>query len=66
VPKVRSRDGHPVSFRSALVPAYVRKIASLEAVLPWLYLKGISAGEMALAPARHGYLDPIGWTGIGA
>jgi transposase-like protein len=46
VPKVRSRDGEPVSFRSALVPPYVRKSASLEAALPWLYLKGISTGEM--------------------
>jgi putative transposase len=49
VPKVRSRDGNPVSFRSALVPPYVRKSASLEAALPWLYLKGISTGEMAPA-----------------
>lgn len=49
VPKVRSRDGRPVSFRSALVPPYVRKSASLEAALPWLYLKGISTGEMAPA-----------------
>jgi len=46
VPKIRSRDGQPVSFRSALVPPYVRKTASLEAALPWLYLKGISTGEM--------------------
>lgn len=46
VPKVRSRDGRPVSFRSALVPPYVRKTATLEAALPWLYLKGISSGEM--------------------
>ncbi len=49
VPKVRSRNGEPVSFRSALVPPYVRKTASLEAALPWLYLKGISTGEMAPA-----------------
>jgi transposase-like protein len=49
VPKVRSRDGKPVSFHSALVPPYVRKTARLEAALPWLYLKGISSGEMAPA-----------------
>lgn len=49
VPKVRSRDGEAVSFQSALVPPYVRKTASLEAALPWLYLKGISTGEMASA-----------------
>ena len=46
VPKVRSRQGEPVTFRSALVPPYVRKTRSLEAALPWLYLKGISTGEM--------------------
>ena len=34
VPKVRSRSGEPVRFRSALVPAYVRKRARLEAALP--------------------------------
>ncbi len=46
VPKVRSREGEAVTFRSALVPPYVRKTRSLEAALPWLYLKGISTGEM--------------------
>ena len=49
VPKVRSRRGNPVSFRSALVPPYVRKSASLEAALPWLDLNGTSTGEMAPA-----------------
>ena len=46
VPKVRSKTGKPVTFHSALVPPYVRKAKSLEAALPWLYLKGISTGEM--------------------
>lgn len=46
VPKVRSKDGKPVTFRSALVPPYVRKTRTLEAALPWLYLKGVSTGEM--------------------
>lgn len=46
VPKVRAKDGQPVSFRSVLVPPYVRKSRSLEAALPWLYLKGVSSGEM--------------------
>ena len=46
IPKVRSKSGKPVTFRSALVPPYVRKTKSLEAALPWLYLKGISSGEM--------------------
>jgi hypothetical protein len=46
IPKVRSKDGTPVTFRSALVPPYVRRTKTLEAALPWLYLKGISSGEM--------------------
>lgn len=49
VPKVRTKTGEPVTFRSALVPPYVRKTRSLEAALPWLYLKGISSGEMSEA-----------------
>lgn len=49
IPKVRSRSGKPVTFRSALVPPYVRKTRSLEAALPWLYLKGVSTGEMSEA-----------------
>jgi len=47
IPKVLSKNGHPVTFRSALVPPYVLRTKTLEAALPWLYLKGISSGEMA-------------------
>ena len=49
IPKVRSKNGKPVTFRSALVPPYVRKTRTLEAALPWLYLKGVSSGEMGAA-----------------
>ena len=49
IPKIRSRDGEPLTFRSALVPPYVRKTRSLEAALPWLYLKCVSTGEMGEA-----------------
>lgn len=49
IPKIRSKTGEPVTFRSALVPPYVRKTKSLEAALPWLYLKGVSSGEMESA-----------------
>lgn len=49
IPKVRAKTGEPVTFRSALVPPYVRKTKTLEAALPWLYLKGISSGEMGEA-----------------
>ena len=49
IPKVRAKTGEPVTFQSALVPPYIRKTRSLEAALPWLYLKGISTGEMGAA-----------------
>ncbi len=49
VPKVRAKTGEPVTFRSALVPPYIRKTRSLEAAVPWLYLKGVSSGEMGEA-----------------
>ena len=49
IPKVCSKDGEALTFRSALVQPYVRKTRSLEAALPWLYLKGVSTGEMGEA-----------------
>jgi putative transposase len=49
IPKVRSKTGEAVTFRSALVPPYIRKTKTLEAALPWLYLKGVSSGEMGYA-----------------
>jgi len=39
-----------------LVPPYVRKTASLEAAIPWQYLKGISTGEMQ--PALEALVGP--------
>jgi len=36
IPRVRSMDGTPVTFRSALVPPYVRRTKTLEAALTWL------------------------------
>ena len=49
IPKVRAKTGEPLTFRSALVPPYVRKTRTMEAALPWLYLKGVSSGEMGEA-----------------
>jgi transposase-like protein len=46
VPKVRDRSGKGVKFNSSLVPPYVRRSARVSAALPWLYLKGISTGDM--------------------
>jgi len=49
VPKVRDRSGSGVKFNSAIVPPYVRRSARISAALPWLYLKGISTGDMSEA-----------------
>jgi len=49
IPKVRSRLTDPVVFQSVLVPPYVRRSRSLDAAIPWLYLKGVSTGEMQSA-----------------
>ena len=46
VPKVRDRSGTRIKFTSALLPPYLRRSRSVEEVLPWLYLKGISTGDM--------------------
>ena len=51
VPKSRSREGAPATFRSSLVPPYVRRSASLDAAVPWLYLHGVSTGKMRSAVA---------------
>jgi transposase-like protein len=55
VPRVRDRganeDGSKIRFRSSLVPRYLRKAKSVEELLPWLYLKGISTGDFSEALA---------------
>jgi putative transposase len=51
----RVRDRRPVEmreiFRSAILPPYLRKTKSLEDLLPWLDLKGISTGDFSEALA---------------
>jgi putative transposase len=49
VPKVRDRSRTGVKFNSAVVPPYVRKSPRVSAALPWLYLKGVSSGNMSEA-----------------
>lgn len=49
VPRVRDRSGTGIQFHSALLPPYMRRSKSLEALLPWLYLKGVSTGDFAEA-----------------
>src|SRR5688500_15475653 len=40
-----------IRFTSAILPRYLRRTRSLEELLPWLYLKGISSGDFAEALA---------------
>jgi transposase-like protein len=49
VPKVRDRSGSGVKINSSIVPPYVRKSPRVIAALPWLYLKGVSTGDMGEA-----------------
>lgn len=56
VPRVRDRTGQGVRFESKLVPHYVRRAASVDAVLPWLYLRGISQADVG--PALEALVGP--------
>src|SRR6476620_11938881 len=49
VPRVRDRTGQGIRFESKLVPAYVRRAKSIDALLPWLYLRGISKADVGPA-----------------
>lgn len=45
VPKVRDRSGGGAVFRSQLLPPYLKRARSVEELIPWLYLKGVSTGD---------------------
>jgi transposase-like protein len=47
-PRVRDRAGQ-LRFSSAILPPYLRRTKTLEELLPWLYLKGLSTGDFAEA-----------------
>ena len=49
VPKVRDRNGSGIKFNSRLLPPYLKRASSVEEVLPWLYLKGVSTGDFGEA-----------------
>ena len=56
VQQARVRDRRPASggqekFSSAILPPYLRRTRSLGELIPWLYLKGISTGDMSQALA---------------
>jgi putative transposase len=58
-PRVRDRAGE-LKFSSRLLPPYLRRTRSLEELLPWLYLKGLSSSDFSgaltalLGPAAPG------------
>jgi transposase-like protein len=47
----RSVSGGREKFTSKILPPYLRKAKSVEELIPWLYLKGISTGDMSEALA---------------
>jgi transposase-like protein len=53
VKQPRVRDRRPAdqreAFTSAILPPYLRKTKSLEGLIPWLYLKGVSTGDFSEA-----------------
>ncbi len=53
VPRVRDRGNaaEKVRFTSSILPPCLRKTKSVEDLLPWLYLKGISTGDFQEALA---------------
>ncbi|TWU61725.1 Transposase, Mutator family [Crateriforma conspicua] len=63
--RVRDNDPDPerrVRFSPSVLPSYLRKTSSIEELIPWLYLKGISTGDFpealqALVGERAGGLS---------
>jgi transposase-like protein len=55
VKQPRVQDRRPADqrepFASAILPPYLRKTKSIEELIPWLYLKGISTGDFSEALA---------------
>jgi putative transposase len=54
VPRVHDREpgeGGAIRFDSKIVPKYVRRTRSIEALIPWLYLRGVSTGDFTDALA---------------
>jgi putative transposase len=49
-PRIRDRHARPskrIKFSSSILPPYLRKTRSMEHLIPWLYLKGVSTGDFA-------------------
>lgn len=52
-------NGERFRFTSKILPPYLRKTKTIEELVPWLYLKGISTNDMSEA------LVPLGFDGSG-
>jgi transposase-like protein len=42
-------NGQRIRFTSSILPPYLRRTRSIEELIPWLYLKGISTGDFSEA-----------------
>jgi putative transposase len=55
IPRVRDRGGNgageQIRFTSRILPPYLRRSKTIEELLPWLYLKGVSTGDFSEALA---------------
>ena len=53
VPRVRDRKPgeDKITFTPSILPRYLRKAKSVEELLPWLYLQGVSTGDFTEALA---------------
>jgi len=50
-----NENGVRFRFTSKILPRYLRKTRAIEELVPWLYLKGISSGEMSDALLHLGF-----------
>lgn len=51
-PRARDNTAHPeqrVQFSSQILPPYLRRSQSVDELIPWLYLKGVSTGDFTEA-----------------
>jgi len=49
MPRARDNSGSGIRFTSKILPPYLRRTKSIEELLPWLYLKGVSTGDFSEA-----------------
>lgn len=55
-------EGGREKFSSAILPPYLRKTRSMEDLIPWLYLKGVSTGDFTQALAALIGVDTPGFS----